>query len=81
MNSKIRGKRTKFDSKNDAIRRAQRERERERQYRALLKGGPVLLSTTQAGPGRNFLQLGARLLVEPCRLHLNTFHSRVAASR
>ena len=29
MNSKIRGKRTKFDSKNDAIRRAQRERERE----------------------------------------------------
>ena len=32
--------------------------------RAPLKGGPVLLSTTQAGPGRNFTQPRACLLVE-----------------
>ena len=35
-------------------------------YRAPLKGGPVLLSTTQAGPGWNFSQPKARLLGEPC---------------
>ena len=37
-------------------------------YRAPLKGGPVLLSTTQAGPGRNFSQPRAHLIVEPCML-------------
>ena len=35
-------------------------------YRAPLKGGPFLLSTTQAAPGRNFSQPRAHLLVEPC---------------
>ena len=35
-------------------------------YRAQLKCGPALLSTTQAGSGRNFSQPRARLLVELC---------------
>ena len=38
-------------------------------YRAPLKGGPVLLSTTQAGPGRNFSQPSSRLKVEPCTVY------------
>ena len=37
-------------------RERERERERETRYRDALKGGPVLLSNSQAGPGRNFTQ-------------------------
>ena len=36
-------------------------------YRDALKGGPVLLSNSQAGPGRNFSQPRDHLLVNPCR--------------
>ena len=36
-------------------------------YRDPLKGGPVLLSNSQEGPGRNFSQPRDHLLVEPCR--------------
>ena len=35
-------------------------------YRDPLKGGPVLLSNSKAGPGRNFSQPGAHLSVDPC---------------
>ena len=35
-------------------------------YRDGLKGGPVSLSNSQAGPGRNFSQLRAHLLVHLC---------------
>ena len=36
-------------------------------YRDGLKGGPVLLSTSPAGSGRNFSQPRAHLLFHPCR--------------
>ena len=35
-------------------------------FRDPLKGGPVLLSSSQARPGRKFSQPRAHLLVEPC---------------
>ena len=39
------------------------------EYRDALKGGPVLLSNSQAGPGRNFSQPRVRLLVHLCKLN------------
>ena len=49
-----------------------------KQYRYPLKGGPVLLSISQAEPGRNFSQPRARLLVDPCSL-LTTLTSKGAS--
>ena len=42
-------------------------------YRDALKGGPVLLSNSQAGPGRNFTPPRVHILVNPCRtiIHLS----------
>ena len=49
-------------------------------YRAPLQGWTVLLSTTQAGPGWNFSQPRARLLVEPSAALTFTEHLVICLS-
>ena len=44
-------------------------------YRDRLKGGPVLLSMTQANPGRKFSQPRAHLLAEPCTVYVGVAKS------
>ena len=43
--------------------------ERKKYYRDGLKGGPVLLSNSQAGPGINFTQPRAHFFVKLCRAY------------
>ena len=46
-------------------------------YRDGQKGGPVLLSTSQAGPGKNFSQPRAHFLVHLCIHNSNFMRNRI----